>query len=117
MAVDGQVRLPSVFASIAGGGSITQACKNIMTGPMYCTCSPRQMLLREIAISRFAIVFIYLMVSPEETSINVFEVICVIVVISCYKYCPYFLFDILFSYITLTGTFPWMNVLHLGIKP
>jgi hypothetical protein len=58
------------------------------------------------------------MASPEEAFINLFEAICVIVVsIACYNHCLHFLFDILFSYITLTGTFPWMNVFHLGIKP
>lgn len=58
------------------------------------------------------------MASPEEAFINLFEGICVIVVIiACYNYCLHFRFDILFSYVTLTATFPWMKVFHLGIKP
>ena len=71
------------------------------------------MLLREIAIS----LFIYNVPSPEEAFINLFEGIFVIVVITAsYNYCLHFLFDILFSHVTLTGTFPWMNVFHLGIE-
>jgi len=65
------------------------------------------MLLREIVIS----LFIYNMVSPEDVVINLFEVICVIVVIiASYNYCLHFLFDILFSHVTLTGTFPWIVI-------
>jgi hypothetical protein len=111
VAVDGAVRPPSrvAFVTLVIIHKLVEEA-----GLGLCTCSPRQMLLRETAIS----VFIYNMASPEEAFINLFEGICVIVVITaCYNYCLHFLFDILFSYVTLTGTFPCMNVFHLGIEP
>jgi hypothetical protein len=114
VAVDGQVRPPSVFASVALV-IVRRIVKLVVLGLR--TCNPREMLLREIAISKFEFVLIYIMASPEETFINLFEVICVIVVIACYNCFLYFLFDILFSYFKLTGNFPWKNVFHLGIKP
>jgi hypothetical protein len=98
VAVDGAVRPPSRVASVTPC-KITQTCKTVGLG--LCTCSPRQMLPRAIALP----VFVYNMASPEEVFIIFFEVICVIaVIIICYNYCLHFLFDILFSYVTLTGT-------------
>jgi hypothetical protein len=56
------------------------------------------------------------MASYEEAFVNLFEGICVtVVIIACYNCCLHFLFHILFPYVTVTGTFPWINVFHLDI--